>query len=218
MINNGRRCANILSQLFVGYLTIFALLSFSGCSSKSEDSSLESAEEACHERFYPETSESKYVLPYGVGTAYMTGLVNCSGSFHGVGKPDQFAFDFNLPPNEPFFAARAGTVIAVVEDQPSGGGGAGNYVVIDHGDGTFAYYLHSPYNGIYVEYGEQVRQGQPLGATGRSGLAGYHHLHFIVVQGDPAFPYDGVAVSFSNAIPNHKVLLTNTLYTADNHD
>ncbi len=190
---------------------------FSGCNSSEQDDNQRQAAEACHERLYLSPNESKYVLPFAIGMSYSTGLVNCSGSFHGVGKPDQFAFDFDLPPNEPFFAARAGRVIAVVEDQPSSGGGAGNYLLIDHGDDTFAYYLHSPYNGIHVEYGDQVEQGQLLGATGRSGLAGYHHLHFIVVTGAPEYPYTGLPISFKNAVPNDKVLKAYSLYSAENY-
>ncbi|HXV43684.1 MAG TPA: hypothetical protein VEC96_11530, partial [Anaerolineae bacterium] len=60
-----------------------------------------------------------------------------------------------------------------------------------------------------------VRQGDILGITGRSGLAGYPHLHFIVVQGSPEFPYEGVAISFSNASPADVALKGYTAYTAD---
>jgi murein DD-endopeptidase MepM/ murein hydrolase activator NlpD len=193
------------------------LLTIIGCNLKTESENQELANEACNEALYSAPVDSKYVLPFAIGMTYPTGLVNCSGSFHGVGKPDQFAFDFDLPPNEPFFAARAGRVIAVVEDQPSSGGGAGNYLLIDHGDDTFAYYLHSPYNGIHVEYGDQVEQGQLLGSTGRSGLAGYHHLHFIVVTGAPEYPYTGLPISFKNAVPNDKVLKAYSLYSAENY-
>lgn len=206
-----------MQQAKVGLLFSWIIILFTGCNSSSESDNQEQAAEVCHERLYSSPDESKYVLPFAIGMSYTTGLVNCSGSFHGVGKPDQFAFDFDLPPNEPFFAARAGKVIAVVEDQPSAGGGAGNFVLIDHGDDTFAYYLHSPYNGIHVEYGDEVTQGQLLGSTGRSGLAGYHHLHFIVVAGSPEFPYTGLPVSFKNATPNDKVLTAYSLYSAENY-
>jgi hypothetical protein len=168
----------------------------------------------CDGQTYPDPSDSPYVLPFAVGETYRTGLTNCSESFHGPGQPDQYAFDFDMPVGTPFVAARAGTVTAIDEDEPSEGGGAGNYVLIDHGDGTFAYYLHSPTEGIDVEVGDEVAQGQRLGVTGRSGLAGYSHLHFIVVEGSPAYPYDGVAVSFRNAQPAHPALEGNTRYEA----
>ena len=52
----------------------------------------------------------------------------------------------------------------------------GNCVVIDHGMGLMSLYGHL--SSISVSRGEQVRQGQSLGRTGRSGLAGGDHLHF----------------------------------------
>jgi murein DD-endopeptidase MepM/ murein hydrolase activator NlpD len=131
--------------------------------------------------------------------------------------PDQYAFDFDVPVGTPFMAARAGTVFRVVEDAPSDGGGAGNYVVIDHGDGTYGLYYHSPMNGISVGVGSQVDQGDVLGETGRSGLAGYPHLHFTVVVGAPDFPYDGIPVSFRNVSPPHVNLNSHSTYTAQNY-
>lgn len=127
----------------------------------------------CNGTDYPASSTSPYRLPYGIGQAYPTGLTNCSSSFHGPGRPDQYAFDFNMPAGTPFLAARGGRVHSVVDDQPSLGGGAGNAVVIDHGDGTVGLYLHSPANGIRVAPGQQVEQGTVLGVVGQSGLAGY---------------------------------------------
>ena len=94
----------------------------------------------------------------------------------------------------------------VVESEPSGGGGAGNYVVIDHGDNTFALYAHSPKDGITVEEGDEVFQGRELGAVGRSGLAGYPHLHFIVLEGGYSWPYSGVPISFNNVVPPDVIL------------
>jgi murein DD-endopeptidase MepM/ murein hydrolase activator NlpD len=169
----------------------------------------------CDESKYPEPAASAYVLPFRENETYFTGLTNCSSSFHATGQPDQYAFDFDMPSGTPFIAARAGTVVYVVQDQPSDGGGVGNYLVIDHHDGTYGLYYHSPNGGISVMPGEQVRQGQLLGVTGSSGLAGYPHLHFIVVEGSPNYPYNGAAVSFRNASPADKILKSNTQYRAE---
>lgn len=160
---------------------------------------------------------SPYILPFAVGETYETGLTNCSSSFHAAGYPDQYAFDFNMPIGTDFIAARAGTVVKVVDGEPSGGGGAGagNYVVVDHGDGTFGLYYHSPQGGIHVDVGQKVEQGEVLGITGRSGLAGYPHLHFIVVEGGHTYPYSGLAISFSNAVPRDVALKSDTEYTAE---
>lgn len=163
---------------------------------------------------YPDATSSPYVLPYAAGTEWSTGLTNCSSSFHAGGQPDQYAFDFDMAVGTPFIASRGGTVYEVVNGEPSGGGGGGNFVTIDHGDGTYGMYLHSPAGGISVAVGETVSQGDVLGETGRSGLAGYPHLHFIVVEGDPTWPYTGVPVSFRNASPAHGVLRGLTTYLA----
>lgn len=168
----------------------------------------------CEDGTYPPLSSTAYVLPLAPGTTFDTGLTNCSSSFHGAGQPDQYAFDFDVPVGTPFIATRSGTVVQVVENEPSDGGGVGNYVVVDHGDGTFGLYYHSPMDGISVSVGEAVNQGDVLGQTGRSGLAGYPHLHFIVVTGTPTYPYTGIPVSFKNVSPEHVILESHHTYTA----
>jgi hypothetical protein len=168
----------------------------------------------CDGQTYNDPATSPYILPFTVGESYPTGLTNCSSSYHGPDKPDQYASDFDMPEGTPFIAARGGTVYEVVEDQPSIGGGAGNYVTIDHGDNTYAKYYHSPQDGIDVEVGDEVAQGDVLGVVGRSGLAGYHHLHFIVVKDQTDFPYEGIAVSFRNAIPADVALESYSEYEA----
>ena len=173
-----------------------------------------SGSEGCDGQEYPVPSSSPYILPFQVGKSFQTGLTNCSSSYHAAGQPDEYAFDFNMPVGTPFIAARGGTVSMVVENAPSAGGGTGNYVLINHGDGTFAYYLHSPKDGIDVAIGDKVKQGDILGKTGKSGLAGYPHLHFIVVKDPPEYPYQGVAISFRNAKPNDVILKGQTYYMA----
>lgn len=163
---------------------------------------------------YPEPARSLYVLPWAVGESVGTGLTNCSISYHSAGQPDQFAFDFNMAVGTPFTAARGGTVTVVVNSLPSDGGGTGNYVVVAHGDGTSGLYLHSPKNGIRVKPGDVVKQGDVLGVTGQSGLAGYPHLHFMVVIGEAVYPYVGAPISFRNASPADRVLAGNQTYTA----
>ncbi len=171
----------------------------------------------CDGQTYNDPATSPYVLPFAAGEAYRTGLTNCSSSFHGPGTPDQYATDFDMPEGTPFIAARAGTVYEVVEDQPSAGGGVGNYVTIDHGDNTYAKYYHSPRDGIDVAVGDEVAQGDVLGVTGHSGSAGYPHLHFIVVKDQTDFPYEGIAVSFRNAIPADVALESGAKYQAGPH-
>ncbi len=56
----------------------------------------------------------------------------------------------------------------------------GNYVIIQHPDGTYSWYWHFRKNSITVEPGEQVQKGQMLGFAGSSGMSTDAHLHFEV--------------------------------------
>ena len=168
----------------------------------------------CDGQFYIDPKTSPFVLPFKVGQTFQTGLTNCSSSYHASGQPDQYAFDFDMPVNTEFIASRAGTVTYVENSQPSGGGGTGNYIYINHHDGTYGVYLHSPKDGIQVKVGDEVKEGQVLGVTGKSGLAGYPHLHFIVVKSPPNWPYKGIAVSFNNSQPLDVPLKSYTNYKA----
>lgn len=156
---------------------------------------------------YPALDSTPYVLPFPIGEIHPTGLGNCSSSFHAADRNDNLAYDFDMPYESVFTAIHAGTVEKVVEDQSTtGGDGAGNFLVVRHTNGTFGLYYHSPFDGIIVEEGDVVRQGQELGYVGRSGYAGYPHLHLIVVSGRWQWPYSGVPISFRNVEPPHRVL------------
>ena len=197
----------------LGAFGLLTMLLIVGCSQATPGSADEPIA-GCDGQIYPDPAESPYVLPFPAGEKYETGLTNCSSSYHRAGEPDQYAFDFDMPVGTEFTAVRSGTVYRVVEDQPSNGGGVGNYVIIDHGDGTYALYYHSPQDGIDVAEGDTVEQGDVLGISGRSGLAGYPHLHFIVVDGEPSYPYHGLAITFRNNLPADVVLKSYAEYEA----
>lgn len=88
-------------------------------------------------------------------------------------------------------AAKDGTVIYPTEDDPINcpsssdvsdtcGGGYGNYVMIDHGNGMVTLYGHMYENSITVKAGDTVKQGQVIGLMGSSGQSNGSHLHFEV--------------------------------------
>jgi murein DD-endopeptidase MepM/ murein hydrolase activator NlpD len=69
----------------------------------------------------------------------------------------------------------------------------GRTVIIDHGFGLFSMYSHL--NQISVKVGQKLSQGDILGHTGTTGLAGGDHLHFaVLIDGtfvDPREWWDG---------------------------
>lgn len=85
------------------------------------------------------------------------------------------------------YAAESGTVILVSNTCSHDfskqwscgcGGGFGNYVVVDHGGGISTLYAHC--REIYVYEGQEVSQGDVIGAVGCTGWSTGDHLHFEV--------------------------------------
>ncbi len=60
----------------------------------------------------------------------------------------------------------------------------GNCVIVDHGLGLQSLYAHL--SSIGVKVGDTVTQGQELGKSGTTGLAGGDHLHFTMLLGGRA--------------------------------
>lgn len=73
----------------------------------------------------------------------------------------------------------------VIEAEPDAG--YGRSVLIDHGDGITTRYAHL--SRIFVVVGEQVKQGEIIGAIGTSGRTTGPHLHYEVrIHGTPVNP------------------------------
>jgi murein DD-endopeptidase MepM/ murein hydrolase activator NlpD len=88
-----------------------------------------------------------------------------------VDRQVHLGFDLAKTANAPITAANTGKVL-YADDL----GIYGNSVVLDHGMGVQSLYGHL--SSIQVKEGEEVRTGQTLGLSGRTGLAGGDHLHF----------------------------------------
>ncbi len=70
--------------------------------------------------------------------------------------------------------------------------GYGKLIVIDHGNGITTYYAHL--SRFDVVDGQEIRRGQIIGATGKSGRAVSPHLHYEVrIGGSPVNPYQFLA-------------------------
>lgn len=86
------------------------------------------------------------------------------------------AVDVANPSNPDILAAQGGTVITAGWS----GGGYGNYVIIDHGNGYQTLYAHMLTGSIVVAPGQVVKQGQKIGVMGSTGRSTGIHLHFEV--------------------------------------
>lgn len=90
--------------------------------------------------------------------------------------------DYGAPIGTPVYAAAEGTVI--VSRFSAGycgrscGGGYGNYIVIEHPNGTQTLYGHL--SAVYTKVGVRVDKGQWIGEVGNSGKSTGSHLHFEV--------------------------------------
>jgi hypothetical protein len=167
----------------------------------------------CNGAVYPKWDISAYVLPYPVGKLYRVNLSSCDGSYHSQGLPDQFAIDFDMAIGTLITAARAG-VVAEIEENGIDGNHPNNYVIIDHGDSTYGYYMHLTKNGAIVNKGDTVKAGDHIAYSGNTGLAGYPHLHFVVVKDSYFWPYVSVPVTFRNTYQNIRGLVKGFTYEA----
>ena len=96
--------------------------------------------------------------------------------------------DLSAPEGTPIYASRAGQVIVATY-----GASGGNYVMIDHMDGTYTtMYLHMTRYVVHV--GQNVNAGELIGYCGSTGVSTGPHLHFSVFK-------NGVAVNPADYIP-----------------
>ncbi len=83
--------------------------------------------------------------------------------------------DIGAPTGTDMYASAAGTVI-VAKNNGAWNGGYGNYIVIQHTNGTQTLYAHA--SAVLVSPGDAVSQGELIGRVGRTGESTGPHLHF----------------------------------------
>ncbi len=111
------------------------------------------------------------------------------------------SLDFKIKKGTTICAARAGVVTAVRQDSDKGGLkpenlADGNYIIIQHNDCSTAWYWHLKKNGVLVQEGDSVQEGQPIGLSGNTGFSAFPHLHFEVQGRDAAGNYTRLATRF----------------------
>lgn len=126
----------------------------------------------------PEAAKPKVVAPVKDWNNHISSGVGPRESPGGIGSTDHKGIDIAVPQGTPVQAAKGGKVVFAGD-----GGGYGNLVVIDHGDGTFTKYAHL--SKINVREGQTVEAGELVGAVGSTGNSTGPHLHFEVRRGSP---------------------------------
>jgi murein DD-endopeptidase MepM/ murein hydrolase activator NlpD len=115
----------------------------------------------------------------------------------GTRNEDYFAY------GAPLLAVADGTVAAVVTDNRDATPQVvtpdqtfeqlgGNYVIIDIGEGNFAFYAHLSPSSVSVKIGDKVTRGQVIGRLGNSGNTTEAHLHFHVMRAPLPLSSDNV--------------------------
>ena len=143
--------------------------------------------------------DSSYVydLPFEAGKKYFL----IQGYFSHLSHKERAALDFKMKRGTAVSAARGGVVVRVKEDGDRGGWNKkyrpyGNVIVIQHADGSRAGYWHLQHNGALVNVGDTVKQGQPIGLSGKTGYTLFPHLHFIVWRFDDKGQWQQVGTRF----------------------
>jgi murein DD-endopeptidase MepM/ murein hydrolase activator NlpD len=95
------------------------------------------------------------------------------------------ALDFKVKNGTKVYSARGGVVIASRKDSDERGLKTanladGNYIFIQHDDGSVANYWHFQKEGVFVKVGDSIQTGQLIGLSGNTGYSAFPHLHFEV--------------------------------------
>ncbi|MDP9954518.1 murein DD-endopeptidase MepM/ murein hydrolase activator NlpD [Epilithonimonas hungarica] len=129
----------------------------------------------------PSNPDETYWLPYSVGTSQSI-YQGYNGNFS---HQNAYALDFSHKLGTGIFAARSGKVVTTKSDSDQACftkdcAKYNNKIIILHDDGTFAEYAHLKKNGVIVNKGDEVKQGQLIGYSGNTGWSKGPHLHFSV--------------------------------------
>ena len=95
--------------------------------------------------------------------------------FHG--KEFHSGIDIPAPAGTAISSSKSGTVVLSEYHQSYG-----NYVIIEHYDGSKALYAHMQKR--YVSVGKKVTQGQTIGTVGTTGTSTGNHLHYEIWTGN----------------------------------
>jgi hypothetical protein len=90
----------------------------------------------------------------------------------------------SIPENVPGPTSRAVPITLVTV--------GGNHVILDIGNGRYAFYAHLQPGSLRVKLGDRVRRGQTLGLVGNSGNSTEPHLHFHISDRNSPLGSEGI--------------------------
>jgi hypothetical protein len=137
------------------------------------------------ERYAIDTIELKDDL-----TTYLNGDPKVNTSYFNYGRS--------------LYAVADGKVVHIQDGRPENSGDAkdvtfnsadeyaGNYLVLDIGNGRYAYYCHCIPNSFLVREGDTVKEGDPIAMLGNSGNSTMPHLHFHIADGPDLWTSNGL--------------------------
>jgi murein DD-endopeptidase MepM/ murein hydrolase activator NlpD len=160
-------------------LFIIAVIIFTSCS-VSKDPQRKMIRQLQRGKITEDTSYV-YALPYPKGKSHRV----IQGYFSNFSHKNRAALDFTMKQGSKISAARDGVVIRLQESNTKGGWNKkyrqfANLVVVQHNDGTRAGYWHLQKDGVLVNVGDTVKQGQVIALSGKTGYSATPHLHFMV--------------------------------------
>lgn len=128
-----------------------------------------------------------FSLPFSTNKTYKI-IQGYDGSFSHNSDFSRYALDFSLQENDTICAAADGFVVGVIEGYSEGGESKkwrdyANFITLYHPNSNlYSQYVHLPFNGSFVELGDEVMGGEPIGLAGTTGFTTVEHLHFNVLK------------------------------------
>jgi len=164
-----------LSNLRVaGAVAVLALIT---CCNGSSPTQPEATRRSCSDPVFGDPAISPWCLPYAAGAMYTVTQSYCSPPGHS--HQGRFAYDFDMAMGTEVLAARSGEVVELREHWSDDDTQEGheNVVILRHSDDTLSLYIHMRHQGVLVNLGDFVSQGDLLGWSGSSGTFS-PHIHF----------------------------------------
>jgi murein DD-endopeptidase MepM/ murein hydrolase activator NlpD len=163
--------------------------------------------------------DPEYILPFPPGKSYILSQSVC---YESGGHSNQLAYDFALSIGDTVCCMRSGVVRELREDQPDSGGlitaSNHNYIMIEHVDGTVAFYAHVKQNSIIVEVNDNVKMGDMIALSGNSGnTLNFPHLHIGLYENYPPVETYDLPITFKNlkgTLDSRGILIADSIYAA----